>query len=43
MDAALQKELAALDKLSGPALAKQRYQMFRAMGQDLAPAGKEDL
>ena len=43
MDAALQKELAALDKLSGPALAKQRYQMFRAMGQNLAPAGKEDL
>ena len=42
MDAALKKELAALDKLSGPALARQRYQMFRAMGQGLPPAGKEE-
>ena len=42
VDAALKKELAALDKLSGPALARQRYQMFRAMGQGLPPAGKEE-
>ena len=42
MDAALRKELAALDKLKGPALAQQRYQMFRAMGQGLPPAGKEE-
>ena len=27
------RELAALDKLRGPALARQRYEMFRAMGQ----------
>ena len=40
--AALKKELAALDKLKGPALAQQRYQMFRAMGQGLPPAGKEE-
>ena len=38
----LEKELAALDKLKGPALAQQRYQMFRAMGQGLPPAGKEE-
>ena len=42
VDAALKKELAALDKMKGPALAQQRYQMFRAMGQGLPPAGKED-
>lgn len=42
VDAALKKELAALDKLSGSALARQRYQMFRAMGQGLPPAGKEE-
>ena len=42
VDAALKKELAALDKLKGPALAQQRYQMFRAMGQGLPPAGKEE-
>ena len=42
VDAALKKELAALDKLSGPALARQRYQMFRAMGQNLPPVGKEE-
>ena len=42
VDAALAKELAALDKLKGPALAKQRYDMFRAMGQNLSPAGKEE-
>ena len=36
------KELAALDKLKGPALARQRYDMFRAMGQGLLPAGKEE-
>lgn len=42
VDAALRKELAGLDKLKGPALAQQRYEMFRAMGQNLAPAGKED-
>lgn len=42
VDAALRKELASLDKLKGPALAQQRYEMFRAMGQNLAPAGKED-
>ena len=42
VDAALRKELAALDKLNGRALAQQRYQMFRAMGQNLAPAGKKE-
>ena len=42
LDAALSKELAALDKLKGPALARQRYEMFRAMGQDLPLAGKEE-
>jgi len=42
VDAALRKELAGLDKLKGPALAQQRYEMFRAMGQNLAPAEKED-
>ena len=36
------KELAALDKLKGPALARQRYEMFRAMGQGLPPAGREE-
>ena len=39
---ALVKELAALDKLKGPALAKQRYDMFRAMGQDLPLAREEE-
>ena len=38
----LAKELAALDKLKGPALAKQRYDMFRTMGQGLPPAEKEE-
>ena len=42
VDAALTKELAPLDKLKGPALARQRYEMFRAMGRDLPPAGKEE-
>ena len=42
VDAALRKELAALDKLNGRTLAQQRYQMFRAMGQNLAPAGKKE-
>ena len=42
VDAALTKELAALDKLKGPALAKQRYDMFRTMGQGLPPAEKEE-
>lgn len=42
VDAALTKELAALEKLKGPALAKQRYEMFRAMGQNLPPAGREE-
>lgn len=42
VDAALVKELAGLDKLKGPALARQRYDMFRAMGQNLTPAGKEE-
>ncbi len=42
VDAALTKELAALSKLKGPALARQRYDMFRAMGQNLPPAGKEE-
>ena len=42
MDAALRKELAALDKLKGPALARQRYEMFRAMGQGLPPAREEE-
>ena len=32
----------ALDKLRGPALARQRYDMFRVMGQNLAPAGREE-
>ena len=38
----LVKELAALDKLRGPALARQRYDMFRTMGQGLPPAEKEE-
>ena len=42
VDAALVKELALLDKLKGPALVRQRYDMFRAMGQNLPLAGKED-
>ena len=42
VDAALTKELAGLDKWKGPALARQRYDMFRAMGQNLPPAGKEE-
>ena len=42
VDAASRKELAALDKMNGRALAQQRYQMFRAMGQNLAPVGKEE-
>lgn len=42
VDAALVKELAVLDKLKGPALARQRYEMFRAMGQNLPPAGREE-
>ncbi len=41
VDAALDRELAALEKLRGPTLAKQRYEMFRAMGQGLPPAEKE--
>ncbi|MCI8422770.1 MAG: acetyl-CoA carboxylase carboxyltransferase subunit alpha [Lawsonibacter sp.] len=41
VDAALRKELAALDKHRG-SLAQQRYQLFRAMGQGLSPAGKEE-
>ncbi len=41
VDAALRKELAALDKLNGRALAQQRYQMFRAMGQNLCPGGEK--
>ena len=43
VDAALQKELAPLEKMKGPALARQRYELFRAMGQGLPPAGKEEL
>ena len=43
VDAALIRELEALDKLGGKALAQQRYQMFRAMGQNLPPAGEEVL
>ena len=43
VDAALTRELEALDKLGGKALAQQRYQMFRAMGQNLPPAGEEVL
>ena len=42
VDAALVKELAALEKLKGPALAKQRYEMFRAMGQNMPPARREE-
>ena len=42
VDAALRKELAALEKTKGPALAQQRYEMFRTMGQGLPPAGKEE-
>lgn len=42
VDAALRKELAALDKTKGPALAQQRYDMFRAMGQNLIPARREE-
>lgn len=40
VDAALRKELATLDRMKGPALAQQRYEMFRAMGRDLPPAGE---
>ena len=43
VDAALRRELAALDKLSPRALVQQRYQMFRAMGRDLPPAGEEEV
>ena len=43
MDAAVRKELAALDKLKGPALARQRYEMFRAMGRGLPPAREEEV
>lgn len=43
VDAALSKELAALEKLRGPALVRQRYDMFRMMGQNLLPVGREDL
>lgn len=43
MDAAVRKELAALDKLKGPALAQQRYEMFRAMGRGLPPAREEEV
>ena len=43
VDAALRHELAALDKLSPLALVQQRYQMFRAMGRDLPPAGEEEV
>ena len=43
VDAALRHELAALDKLSPRALVQQRYQMFRAMGRDLPPAGEEEV
>ena len=42
MDAALTRELAGLEKWKGPALARQRYEMFRAMGQGLPPAGREE-
>ncbi len=42
VDAALVRELAALDKLKGPALVQKRYEMFRAMGQGLPAAGKEE-
>ena len=42
VDAALVKELAGLEKLKGPALVKQRYEMFCAMGQNLPPAGREE-
>lgn len=42
VDAALKKELADLEKLGGAALARQRYQMFRAMGQNMCPLGRED-
>ena len=34
--------LAGLEKWKGPALARQRYEMFRAMGQGLPPAGREE-
>ena len=38
----LERELAGLEKWKGPALARQRYEMFRAMGQGLPPAGREE-
>ena len=41
VDAALTCELARLDRLKPSALVRQRYEMFRAMGQDLSLAGKE--
>ena len=42
MDTALTRELAGLEKWKGPAVARQRYEMFRAMGQGLPPAGREE-
>lgn len=41
VDAALVKELNALSRLDQRALVQQRYQLFRAMGKDLPPAGRE--
>ena len=41
VDEALENELSALSHLSPRALAQQRYRMFRAMGTDLPPAGRQ--
>ena len=38
VDAALRRELAALGRVNKRSLARQRYQLFRSMGQDLHPA-----
>lgn len=42
VDAALRKELAALDKLNGVPWLSRDIRWFRAMGQNLAPAGKKE-
>lgn len=43
VSAALKKELAQLEKKKGAALAQQRYEMFRSMGQAIPSAGKETV
>ncbi len=43
LDAALRQELEALDRMSGSALAQQRYQLFREMGNRTIPTEGEVL